>query len=1182
MENRIIKKSFYLNLRVNKLKKINFFKHYNFLFFILFNILLPSYINSSSEIHLIINGTESNQILSDSFSYYPSQVLINENPGTCSVFKCNLDNGLNNVTLIFNENIETCEKMFMNLKNIIEIDLSNFDASHVTNMFSMFFNCENLKNIKFGNFNTSSVNNMYQLFMNCKQITSIDVSSFDTSGVTTFFSIFSHCEKLEYIDISNFNTSNAIEMEDFFAYCYQLKYINILNFDTSKVVKMKGLFYSCYRLKYLDLQNLTATSAVIFHYMFSGCRSLIYLNLYSLQMTNEINIDYPSFNVINSGIKICIKDSFTRNLFFGNESSDDCSDICFKNNKKFDLQQNQCKESCNEDKYEFNNLCYKECPEGTFKAFKVRNICLKSIAQNYYYDSDEDIYKECYETCQKCSQEGDKNNHNCDLCIDDYAFLNDSFVNKNNCYIKCENYFYFDKENNNDYTCTQSDSCPSDYKLIQNKSKCIDECYNDDKYIFEFNQECYEKCPIGTSRINETYLCEEDTIIYKNNSIIQRIIKTSSNSKLIYECATNNSLNSICTFADIKNNSQIYELIENNIMLLYNLDNGRGQIINGENDIIYQITDEREELELLKNGDINNLSISIIDLGKCEEELKMRYHLDDNQTLVYLKKETINTKTSEKNITFEVFEPKNNSKLNISICDNIPINIYVSMNLSKETNNIYEDIKDMGYNMFDIDDPFYMDTCTRYKSTNGTDVLLADRINYIYYNEDSQCQSGCEFTGYILNTNFINCSCHSKETSKIITTEFNERKFYQIFYDVLKYSNFKILKCYKLIFGKNAIIKNLGSIIIIIYFILYSITFFIHLFKGTILLKNKLKINPEKKRKSKLLNNNKIFCNIQINNNAISKKKSMIAKNEKLKNPPRKSTFISGKNNNSKRKRSSIKYINNSEKKLNKHDLMVINKSKKSYLINSSQEKMNIIKNFTKRASRQKKFDAFELNNMKYEEAIKHDKRSFFSIYTDYLNRESLILFTFFICNDYNLLYIKLARFIFLVATDMSMNVFFFSDDSMHRVYINYGKYNFVQQIPKIIYSFIVSQLIEVFLCYLSLTDKFFYQIKKIPESQKRKNIGEIVKCIKIKLGIFYLFTFIFFGFYWYIITAFCAVYNNTQIIFIKDCLSSFALGLAYPIVLYLITSTLRFLAVKNPKNNLKCMYGLSDAIPFF
>ena len=34
------------------------------------------------------------------------------------------------------------------------------------------------------------------------------------------------------------------------------------------------------------------------------------------------------------------------------------------------------------------------------------------------------------------------------------------------------------------------------------------------------------------------------------------------------------------------------------------------------------------------------------------------------------------------------------------------------------------------------------------------------------------------------------------------------------------------------------------------------------------------------------------------------------------------------------------------------------------------------------------------------------------------------------------------------------------------------------------------------------------------------------------------------FAFYWYTITCFCAVYNNTQNAFIKDSLSSFGLGL--------------------------------------
>ena len=29
----------------------------------------------------------------------------------------------------------------------------------------------------------------------------------------------------------------------------------------------------------------------------------------------------------------------------------------------------------------------------------------------------------------------------------------------------------------------------------------------------------------------------------------------------------------------------------------------------------------------------------------------------------------------------------------------------------------------------------------------------------------------------------------------------------------------------------------------------------------------------------------------------------------------------------------------------------------------------------------------------------------------------------------------------------MALNTFFFSDDSMHKLFLNYGKYNFIQQI---------------------------------------------------------------------------------------------------------------------------------------
>ena len=126
-------------------------KEVNFVFFLIslyslaLDIVLSLSLNSKYEINMIING----------------------NPGICENKICNLNNDLNNITIRFNEEIKTCENMFYDLHNIIEIDLSNFDGSKVTNMHAMFYNCINLKKIIFGNFNTSSVEYMEQLFMNC-------------------------------------------------------------------------------------------------------------------------------------------------------------------------------------------------------------------------------------------------------------------------------------------------------------------------------------------------------------------------------------------------------------------------------------------------------------------------------------------------------------------------------------------------------------------------------------------------------------------------------------------------------------------------------------------------------------------------------------------------------------------------------------------------------------------------------------------------------------------------------------------------------------------------------------------------------------------------------------------------------------------------------------------------------
>ena len=230
---------------------------------------------------------------------------------------------------------------------------------------------------------------------------------------------------------------------------------------------------------------------------------------------------------------------------------------------------------------------------------------------------------------------------------------------------------------------------------------------------------------------------------------------------------------------------------------------------------------------------------------------------------------------------------------------------------------------------------------------------------------------------------------------------------------------------------------------------------------------------------------------------------------------------------------------------------------------------------------------------MEYQAALETDKRSFINIYWSILEREHLIIFTFFIRNDHNLIYIKFTRFIFLVCTDMALNVFFFADETMHKMFLDYGKYNFVQQIPQIIYSTIVSQLIELLLCFLSLTDielllcflsltyKHYYQVKE-SNLKNSNNLIKIVKCIKIKINLFYIFTFIVFIFNIYIVTCFCAVYVNTQSVFIKDSVSSFAFGLLYPFILYIFPSFLRLISLKYCKGKLSAVYKVSDIIPFF
>ena len=164
------------------------------------------------------------------------------------------------------------------------------------------------------------------------------------------------------------------------------------------------------------------------------------------------------------------------------------------------------------------------------------------------------------------------------------------------------------------------------------------------------------------------------------------------------------------------------------------------------------------------------------------------------------------------------------------------------------------------------------------------------------------------------------------------------------------------------------------------------------------------------------------------------------------------------------------------------------------------------------------------------------------------------------------------------------LNVFFFSDESMHNLYKSGGTYNFFEQFFQMFISTSASQLLQIFLNYFTMTDIYYYRIKNLDKNSVYKvKVLSIINCIKFKLIIFYIFALILFLFYWYAVSTFCAVYVNTQKIFITNSILSFILGLLYPFIIYFIPAEPRLLSfTAKRKKNLKFIYFLSNIIPLF
>ena len=115
----------------------------------------------------------------------------------------------------------------------------------------------------------------------------------------------------------------------------------------------------------------------------------------------------------------------------------------------------------------------------------------------------------------------------------------------------------------------------------------------------------------------------------------------------------------------------------------------------------------------------------------------------------------------------------------------------------------------------------------------------------------------------------------------------------------------------------------------------------------------------------------------------------------------------------------------------------------------------------------------YELNWLTYKEALIYDKRSNCDNYGSLIRSKQLFIFTFCSFNDYNSGIIKKFMLFLSFALHYTTNALFFDESNLHQIYEDKGKFNITFQLPKIIFSALISTFVlRLILQFLVLTDK--------------------------------------------------------------------------------------------------------------
>ena len=398
------------------------------------------------------------------------------------------------IEISFNKKLRSLKHFFKDNKNLLKIDLKDFDMEEVESMESTFNGCSNLFEVDLDGVNSQNLIIMNNTFEKCKKLKTVNLSLKNTSKYLKMNNIFCDCENLEYINLSSlqnvddnmfkgFKSKPTIYANDLISNKLDYIFHISLNLTINIIVTFNNSNNDCIKGK----EEKCKDCSIYFKKQCATCNDGYYLPFNSLNREKCLPC-----NIVDNCVS-CI----------GNENNI----FCFSCKSGFNLNNNKCEkvevfpEFC---KIGENELC-KSCKSEN----NLRNEC-DTCNEGYYLATDSEKKFAC-DNCNKIK-----------FCIECYGTM------KNPVCLKCQDGYKLENNSCLEKTCIigTDDKCKACKKETGKKMEC--ETCNEGYYLEE-NKISYKCSKCSTKNCKNCYAesgyeictsCENNFILVKDDNDI--------------------------------------------------------------------------------------------------------------------------------------------------------------------------------------------------------------------------------------------------------------------------------------------------------------------------------------------------------------------------------------------------------------------------------------------------------------------------------------------------------------------------------------------------------------------------------------------------------------------------------------------------------------------------------------